>query len=120
MTDVKRQKAAELLRQGVSQAEVSRQVGVDKSTIGRWLKDPSFVALVQTPDYQAEAATGLADLVPQALKLLEDALAGANVPANKAQVALNIVKAAATAGKSEASGGELARRIAEMGNGQSD
>ncbi len=113
----RREQAAGLLRQGVSQAQAARQVGVDKSTIGRWLKDPSFVALVQTPDYQAEAATGLADLVPKALELLESALAGESIPANKARVALDIVKAAAVAGRADSSGGELARRIAEMGGG---
>jgi transcriptional regulator with XRE-family HTH domain len=119
--DVARQRAAELLRRGVSQAETARQVGKNKSTVARWLKDPSFVALVQTSDFQAEAATGLADLVPKALDLLRRALEGETIPANHQAVALNIVKAAAANDPAGAAGGgELARRIQEMDGARSD
>ena len=43
---------------------------------------------------QQQAAKGLSDLVPQALRVLEDALAGADISPQQQTVALNVVKAA--------------------------
>ncbi len=114
MNDVKRQQVADLIREGVSQAEAARRVGLDKSTVHRWVK-AGLPAQVAQPaqDLQSEATTGLADLVPQALKLLEEALSGGSVPAVKARVALDIVKAAASVGIVGGREGDLAKRVAE-------
>ena len=112
-------RAVELLAAGVSQAEVARQLGVNKSTVYRWVRAQREQGAAEaslnpsdTPalNLQSEAASGLADLVPRALQLLEAALDG-QIPASKARVALDIVKAAASV-TGEKSGGELARRIA--------
>jgi len=43
----KRARAARLIREGESYAQTGREVGVDKRTIARWMKDESFLGMVQ-------------------------------------------------------------------------
>lgn len=100
--DLRREAAASMLAQGAKPADVARQIGVHRSQITRWQKDPEFQALVQAGAGEAseEAVTGLSMLVPEALKLLEQALRGeGKVTAQRARVALDVVKAAASIDK---------------------
>jgi hypothetical protein len=49
-----REAAAEVLRAGGTQVEAARAAGVDVSTLKRWLKEPSFKALIAgSPDIRA-------------------------------------------------------------------
>ena len=49
-----REAAAEVLRAGGTQVEAARAAGVDLSTLKRWLKEPSFQALIAgSPDIRA-------------------------------------------------------------------
>lgn len=111
-------RAAEVLAGGGTQAAAAREAGVDRATVGRWLKDDEFRALVSQARgaSQAEAAGGLSGLVGPSLKLLEDALFGeVPVPITKARLALDVVKAAASIEKgSEAGGSQLADKLAAI------
>lgn len=99
--DVARLRAARALARGESKAAAAREAGVDRATIGRWAKTPEFADLVlqaqpveegDTPNQQA--TKGLHDLVPIAMKVLEDALNGADISPQQQTVALNVIKAA--------------------------
>lgn len=99
--DVARLRAARALAEGASQASAARSAQVNRATIGRWLKEPAFQDLVmqaKTPDDgdtpQQQAAKGLQDLVPIAMRVLEDALNGADISPQQQTVALNVIKAA--------------------------
>ena len=104
--DERRQQAARALAAGANQASVARELGVDRATIGRWRKDPEFQAYVASVSAEAseEAVSGLTILVPQALRLIERALSGEDVPATRARVALDVVKAAASIDKGSGGG----------------
>jgi len=124
--DIKKVKAARALARGATQAAAGREAGVDRATIGRWLKDQEFKELVVTAtdaedtveDPTVEAERGLSRLVPQAEHVLEDALAGADVSTQMARVALDIIKAARAlepkAGSGEDGTPTLASLIAEL------
>ena len=99
MSDVAKLRAARALARGSTKAAAAREAGVDRATVGRWAKEPSFQDLIlkagePTEDPKEQAVQGLQDLVPQALKVLEDALAGANISPQQQTVALNVIKAA--------------------------
>jgi len=119
--DPRKKKAAELLRSGhKSQYQVAKLIGVDRATIGRWLKsDEEFREEVSREPSEEELSTrargGLADLVPQAIQLLERALSDGDIPANKATMALNVIKAAAQLSPSVSDADKtLAQRLAEL------
>lgn len=130
-SDARRIKAARSLAEGKSQATAARESGVNRSTIKRWLQDPTFQDLLLEqkelsagPDaLEAVAERGLGALVPQAIALLQQAITDGDVPAAKARVALDIVKAAATldkGGGAEGVSGSLAsiiERLDERGSG---
>ena len=99
MSEFKRVRAARALAAGSTKAAAAREAGVDPGTITKWLKDPAFADLMLRADEPAEtlqeqAVQGLADLVPQALRTLKDALEGADISTQQQTVALNIIKAA--------------------------
>lgn len=111
--------AAEALAAGLSNNQASKRAGVNRSTVGRWLEDPDFQALVEElrGSQALEALSGLSSLVPAALKILQDALSGdSDVSAARAGVALNVVKAAASLSKGDEGAGEstLESRIKEL------
>lgn len=114
--DVRKHKAAKLLAARRSQAQTATELGVNRSTVGRWQMDPEFQGLIEqyTTDESEQAATGLSMLVPQALKLIEEALNGKEVTAARARVALDVVKAAASVTKEEAGASTLEARLAEL------
>ena len=123
--DARKHEAAKLLAARKSQSETARALGVNRSTIGRWQLEQEFVELVQRyrSDESEIADQGLAMLVPQALKLIEEALAGKDVSAARARVALDVIKAAASITKEEAGTSTLETRLAELdarNPGQSD
>lgn len=96
---VKKAKAARALANGSTKAAAAREAEVDPAQITRWSKMADFQDMVlkagkpaDTP--QAQATQGLTDLVPQALRVLEDALAGADISPQQQTVALNVIKAA--------------------------
>lgn len=94
-----RRRAAAALAAGRSQAQAAREAGVHRATVKRWMEDPEFMALVEekAPAEQevVQATKGLADLVPQALQVIEDALAGNQITPAAARVALDVIKTAA-------------------------
>lgn len=97
--DVGRLRAARALAHGETQAAAARQAGVDRATVTRWKDDPAFQDLVlkageETDDPKEQAEKGLKDLVPIAMRVLEDALNGANISPQQQTVALNVIKAA--------------------------
>lgn len=100
--DLARLRAARALANGSTKAAAAREAGVDRATLTRWAKEPSFQDMVlkaQSGDASPEekASKGLADLVPMAMKVLEDALTGAHqITPAQARVALDVVKAAKT------------------------
>jgi len=105
------------LLDGWSASEVAAELGINRSTVSRWMKnDPEFVAALSGNKEISESARGgLADLVPRALSLLEQALQNDNISASRATVALNVVKAAASLGAAaEKTEGTLAARLAEI------
>jgi len=108
--DPKRKQAAEILASGGTQADAAKAVGVNRSTVMRWLKDPEFVESV---DGRSDAAGGLTMLVPEALLLLQQALSG-DVSAARARIALDVIKAAAGLNPVGAAEGTLISRIAEL------
>lgn len=99
--DVARLRAARALAGGASQAAAAREAGINRATIGRWMKDVAFTDMIlqaNTPEagdtVQQQAAKGLQDLVPIAMRVLEDALNGADISPQQQTVALNVIKAA--------------------------
>ena len=105
---------ARALAAGASQAKASKEAGVHRSTVARWLEDPTFQDLLKEQQesfeapapLEAQATKGLSDLVPKAIALLEEALSGGDVPAAKARVALDVVAKAATLRTTEVMEGE--------------
>lgn len=100
-SDVARLRAARALASGTTKAQAARDAGVDRATITRWAKEPAFQDLIlqaQTPKDgdtpQQQATKGLHDLVPIAMRVLEDALNGADISPQQQTVALNVIKAA--------------------------
>lgn len=99
-SEVARLRAARALARGETQAAAAREAGVDRATVTRWKKEAAFQDLVlkagePSEDPKEEAEKGLKDLVPIAMKVLEDALEGkTNVSPQQQTVALNVIKAA--------------------------
>lgn len=121
---VAQSRAARSLAAGSTKAAAARAAEVDPGTITKWLKTADFRDMIlkaQEPaddtDPQAQAVQGLADLVPQALRTLKDALDGAAISTPQQTVALNIIKAAKQlepAGGKDAGPSTLAAAIAEL------
>lgn len=110
--DGRKAKAASVLALTGNKAEAARQAGVDRATLTRWSREPAFQEAVDAarPGLAEQATSGLSDLVPQALAVLEDALSGKKVTAQMARVALDTVKAAANiTGAKEGEGTFLAK-----------
>jgi hypothetical protein len=124
--DVARVRAARSLAAGSTKAAAARAAEVDPGTITKWARDPTFQDLVlraKEPvddDPKAQATQGLADLVPQALKVLQDALNGADISPQQQTVALNVIKAAKQLEPAATSEGPstLAAAIAEIDGSQ--
>lgn len=94
--DVARARAARELAAGSTKAAAARAAEVDPGTITKWLKDRSFQDMILKAQEPADtprdqAVQGLADLVPQALRTLKDALEGADISPAQQTVALNII-----------------------------
>lgn len=94
----------------------------------RWLKDPTFLELASAEQAEAEtdpgpdAEQGLREqLVPKALRILDDALEGEKVTQHQIRAALEVVKAsnalrqAAVAEKQESLADLIARLDTETG-----
>jgi len=112
--DARKTEAARIIAGGGKQSEAARSVGVDRSTIGRWAAEPEFQALIATLAENQVAVEGLESLVPQAMKTIEEALAG-KATASAGRVALEVIKAAALIAKTEAgSESTLETRLAEL------
>lgn len=124
---IKQVHAARAMAAGSTKAAAARAAGVDPGTITKWLKSPEFQDLllkakdpVPDDDPKAQATQGLADLVPRALKVLEDALNGADISPQQQTVALNVIKAAKQLEPVAANEGPstLAAAIAEIDGSQ--
>lgn len=109
MRNDKKQTAASIIATGGSGSEAARQAGVNRSTITRWLADPSFQQIVleyqegdAADDVGSQASKSLADLVQQAVGVIEAALSGDNTKISAGRLALDVVtKAAALAPKGQ-------------------
>jgi len=112
--DEKKRKAIEVLVGGGTQAQAARAAGVNRSSIIRWLANPEFVEAITEHDLTQGASIGLNSLVPEALRLLKQALDDDDVHAPRARIALDIVKAAAGLAPAGADTGTLLSRIAEL------
>lgn len=66
------------------------------------------------PGLAEQATSGLSDLVPQALQVLEDALSGKKVTAQMARVALDTVKAAANVTGAKEGDGTFLAKLREL------
>src|SRR5215217_371309 len=99
-----RLRAARALANGSTQAAAAREAGVDRASIGRWVKEPAFHDMIlkakePEPDAASPAEAvdrGLTARVEKALSVIDDALAGGNVSSSMARVALDVIKAAKT------------------------
>lgn len=103
--------AARMLVNGASAAAAARELGVNRATIGRWKEEPDFQAFTAEllEESQEEAQEGLRSRVPAALQLIDRFFAGdSTIPANRATVALNVIKAAASIDKGAGEAGETA------------
>lgn len=125
--DVARVRAARSLAAGSTKAAAARAAEVDPGTITKWVRDPTFQDMVlrakepaDDDNPKAQATQGLADLVPQALKVLQDALNGADISPQQQTVALNVIKAAKQLEPAATSEGPstLAAAIAEIDGSQ--
>ncbi len=115
--EARKEEALALLLSGLNNAQTAKQIGVNRVTVGRWIKDDPEFAAALDPELAEKARGGLRELVPQALKILEDALTpGGNVTAARAKVALDVIKTASSISTSEEKiTGTLAARLAEIG-----
>lgn len=100
------------MSQGKTQAEAARIVGVDRSTINRWLGDADFQDLLAEADSQD--SQNLAHLIPQAYSLLERALAGEQVTVGRARIALDILKTASAVEKAQSGESSFEKRLADL------
>jgi transposase-like protein len=108
----KRQDAARIYAKTNNVSETARQVGVHRSTIIRWMKDPGFLeGNRETP----RSPTQLEKLVPKAMQLLSDALDGEKVTVSQIRAAMEVVRAT-NALKAEQTkvGSTLESRLAEL------
>jgi hypothetical protein len=72
--------AAQLLLRGMTDSEVAREIGVDRGTIGRWRKTPSFRKEVEQARAKMwqDSVSRLHALIGPALGILEQQLNGEN------------------------------------------
>jgi hypothetical protein len=97
--EIGRLRAARSLADGSTKAAAARAAEVDPGTITKWLKDPGFRDLILTAqqppadDVAGQAIQGLADMVPKALRVIDEALDGNGTPA-QLKAALDVIKAA--------------------------
>lgn len=88
---LKRAQAAKIFKQTNSVSETARQVGVARTTVQRWQKDPSWLeAADQAQEYEDK---GLNILVPKAMRVLDEALDGKAIKQAQIRAALEVVKA---------------------------
>lgn len=105
MSDIPKIRAARALANGSTQAAAARDAGVDRATVGKWVKTAEFKDMIlkaRDPDPEPEtpsaaAEKGLTARVDDALRVIDQALAGdRSVTPQMATVALNVIKAAKT------------------------
>lgn len=96
--DNPKQKAAALEYATTGNAShAARKAGVNRSTVMRWLNDAGFQELVREvrePAPSPEALKSLSDLVPKAVEVVEQGLAG-EATVSAARIALDVIKVAA-------------------------
>ena len=107
----KKAQAARVFRATNNISETARQVSVNRTTIQRWLKDPEFLKL-EAPE--EETPTGLGQLVPKAMKVLDDALDGKRITQAQIRAALEVVKASNAFAAFEERGESLAEIISKL------
>lgn len=83
---LKRTNAARIYLETGNMAETARQVGVDRSTIQRWVNDPTFL-IPKEPNVEE-----LVSLVPKALRVLDEALEGKRVTSSQIRAAIEIAR----------------------------
>jgi hypothetical protein len=125
--EVKRLRAARSLAAGSTKAAAARAAEVDPGTITKWLQDVRFADMIlvaKNPpaddDIATQAVQGLSDMVPKALKVIDEALDGNGTP-QQLKAALDVVKAAKQlepVGSGETGPSTLAAAIAEIDGSQ--
>lgn len=73
--------ALELLAQGMTRIETAKELGVNRSTVHRWLQDPGFIRELESirREQRHEARRSLEALLPDALAVLLQDLTDVNV-----------------------------------------
>jgi hypothetical protein len=123
--EIGRLRAARSLAGGSTKAAAARAAEVDPGTITKWLKDGAFRDLIlkaQEPDDDvgAQAVQGLSDMVPKALRVIDESLDGNGTP-QQLKAALDVIKAARQlepVGAADAGPSTLAAAIAEIDGSQ--
>lgn len=80
---IQKQRALQLLLEGKSASQVAEMIGVDRTTIYRWLKEPSFIAERnrQANELRDAAQSRLHALVGKSIEVVERQLAAGNLKA---------------------------------------
>ena len=80
---IQKQRAIQLLLEGKAVAQVAEAIGVDRTTVYRWLKEPSFVAERnrQANELRDTAQSRLHALVGKSIDVVERQLAAGNLKA---------------------------------------
>lgn len=105
---LKRKQAAEIYARTGNASQTARDVGVHRATVMRWLQDPEFLSET------TGKTSGLADLVPKAMRVLDDALDGKKITPAQIRAALEVVKASNALKGIESQDSPLAQLIASL------
>ena len=82
----KRIDAAKIYLNTGNLSETARQVGLDRSTVSRWAKDPEWLKEGAPPP------EALSSLIPKALGVLDDALEGKRITSSQIRAAIEIAR----------------------------
>jgi hypothetical protein len=115
---VKKQKLAELLAVGRTQAQAAELAGVSPRTVVRWLKEPDFAALVDSiaADKVKNLSARLAGMAEKAASTIDSAMDDGNaaIRLRAATTALDKLITVKEAAEYEARLAELERKLEQV------
>jgi predicted transcriptional regulator len=122
LNSLKKQKLAELLAVGRTQAQAAELAGVSPSTVKRWLKEPDFAALVDgiAADKVKNLSARLAGMADKAASTIDDAMddGSAAIRLRAATTALDKLITVKEAAEYEARLAELERKLEQVASKQ--
>lgn len=104
--DSKRSEAARVYQATRNISEAARQAGVHRTTVQRWVNEPDFLTDVEE-DVEFD------DLIPKAVRVLNDALEGKKITSAQIRSAIEVWKSSKSL-QTVVSGPGLADLIAEL------